>query len=645
MKKIIFLLTLITKTIYAVTIHVPADKPSIQDAIDSAKLGDTVQVASGEYRESISISKDISLIGAGAEKTIIKSSANEIVKIAQVLNGKFSGLSIDGLMTAKWGIIVEQSQIILSDINIRNIFNGIFCNGGSPTITSVELNDVISTAIQLNSSNTKINGIGVDRADSGIASVNSSFFVENSNIKNCSRGIYTGGVGSIFIIGNKITKSNCGIAASTETRTKLRRNIITQNTYGFCIDQSASADLGSVDELGVNQIHNNVEKDIEDNRSNKTITIPAEGNWWGVSPPNIKKFEGNVNYQNWLNVPPSQFKENINFSTNEDITVGEMFILSISVESFQPVAGWEFDLKFNPDILQAISSSEGNFFTVNDSKTFFQQGAINNELGLVSGLKSAQLGGSRKGFGTILEVEFKAKAIGKSPLTLTNYNFGDVNGQAVEMTIGTGQVDVIDVQPCDVNKDGTVNIFDLILVAQAFGEKVNSRSDTNGDGIVDILDLVVVANCFGQGAAPSIVNQSVAMFSLLQHWIALAEKENDGSEEYLEGILVLKSLLNALKPAETSLMVNYPNPFNPETWIPYNLGQDSEVLIHIYDTTGKVVKILDVGFQSVGYYTSRDKAAYWEGKTESGEQIASGTYFYRLQAGDYTETRKMVILK
>jgi hypothetical protein len=125
-----------------------------------------------------------------------------------------------------------------------------------------------------------------------------------------------------------------------------------------------------------------------------------------------------------------------------------VFILSILVESFQPVAGWEFDLKFAPDILKVISVSEGNFFTVNDSKTFFQPGVINNELGLVSGLKSAQLGGSRKGFGTILEVEFKAKAIGESPLTLTDYNFGDVNGQPVEMTIGTGQVDVIDVQPC-----------------------------------------------------------------------------------------------------------------------------------------------------------------------------------------------------
>ena len=104
-------------------------------------------------------------------------------------------------------------------------------------------------------------------------------------------------------------------------------------------------------------------------------------------------------------------------------------------------------------------------------------------------------------------------------------------------------------------------------------------------------------------------------------------------------------MLPSRLPTKTQLLANYPNPFNPETWIPYNLGQDSEVLIHIYDTTGKVVKILDMGFQSVGYYTSRDKAAYWEGKTESGELVASGTYFYRLQAGDYTETRKMVILK
>ena len=92
-------------------------------------------------------------------------------------------------------------------------------------------------------------------------------------------------------------------------------------------------------------------------------------------------------------------------------------------------------------------------------------------------------------------------------------------------------------------------------------------------------------------------------------------------------------------------MANYPNPFNPETWIPYHLGHDAKVSVHIYDTTGRRVRMLNIGFQTVGYYTDRDTAAYWDGKTEAGESVASGTYFYQLQAGDFLETKKMVILK
>ena len=125
----------------------------------------------------------------------------------------------------------------------------------------------------------------------------------------------------------------------------------------------------------------------------------------------------------------------------------------------------------------------------------------------------------------------------------------------------------------------------------------------------------------------AIVKQPIAMFSMVENWIRLAEQANDGSTEFSQGISVLKEILQSLKPEETVLMANYPNPFNPETWIPYHLGQDSEVVIHIYDTTGQVVRTLDMGFQSFGYYASRDKSAYWDGKTDTGEQVSSGTYF------------------
>ena len=98
-------------------------------------------------------------------------------------------------------------------------------------------------------------------------------------------------------------------------------------------------------------------------------------------------------------------------------------------------------------------------------------------------------------------------------------------------------------------------------------------------------------------------------------------------------------------PAETQLLANYPNPFNPETWIPYRLAEDAFVRLTIYDQTGKVVRTLDVGHRVAAVYESRSKAIYWDGRNEVGESVASGVYFYHLSAGDYSATRKMLIVK
>ena len=98
-------------------------------------------------------------------------------------------------------------------------------------------------------------------------------------------------------------------------------------------------------------------------------------------------------------------------------------------------------------------------------------------------------------------------------------------------------------------------------------------------------------------------------------------------------------------PDENLLLPNYPNPFNPETWIPYELSDDTHVRITIYDTQGIVVRRLELGHQSTGYYTSRDRAAYWDGRNALGEPVASGLYFYQLETEKMSQMRKMVILK
>ncbi len=100
-----------------------------------------------------------------------------------------------------------------------------------------------------------------------------------------------------------------------------------------------------------------------------------------------------------------------------------------------------------------------------------------------------------------------------------------------------------------------------------------------------------------------------------------------------------------LKPTQTGLFANYPNPFNPETWLPYQLANDTDVVIHIYAANGQLVRRLEFGFQSAGYYVDKSRAAYWDGRNELGEPMASGVYFYQLITPEFTTTRKLGIVK
>ena len=112
----------------------------------------------------------------------------------------------------------------------------------------------------------------------------------------------------------------------------------------------------------------------------------------------------------------------------------------------------------------------------------------------------------------------------------------------------------------------------------------------------------------------------------------------------MEQILAVLTLTERL-PRTTALMANYPNPFNPETWIPYQLAEPAEVNISIHSANGKLVRALQLGHLSAGIYHRKSRAAYWDGRNELGESVASGVYFYTFTAGDFTATRKMIIRK
>ena len=200
----------------------------------------------------------------------------------------------------------------------------------------------------------------------------------------------------------------------------------------------------------------------------------------------------------------------------------------------------------------------------------------------------------------------------------------------------------------DINGDGVVNILDLVLVASNLGQTGQNAGDVNGDGVVNILDLVKVAGALGNAAAaPSLYPQVLEMFTAadVQGWLTQAQhlKLTDAASQ--RGILFLEQLLAALIPKETTLLPNYPNPFNPETWIPYRLAEDAFVTLTIYNGSGQVIRTLDVGYRTAAFYETRSKAIYWDGRNKFSEQVASGVYFYHLSAGDYSATRKMLIIK
>ena len=201
----------------------------------------------------------------------------------------------------------------------------------------------------------------------------------------------------------------------------------------------------------------------------------------------------------------------------------------------------------------------------------------------------------------------------------------------------------------DVNRDGSVDLQDLIYVASQFGQTGNDNAaDVNGDGIINIADILLVAAALTNenGAPPinSVFNELISATEVEQ-WLSQTWQVNTNILKYQKGIAMLEQLLAALTPKKTMLLSNYPNPFNPETWIPYQLANPADVTLRIYATDGQLVRTLVLGNQPSGNYQNRNKAAYWDGKNEHGEPVASGVYFSKLSAGQFTATRRMVIRK
>ena len=260
------------------------------------------------------------------------------------------------------------------------------------------------------------------------------------------------------------------------------------------------------------------------------------------------------------------------------------------------------------------------------------------------------------GGGTLSTTITRTDENGRAQSTLTlgpnlGTNTVSVSAAGIEVSVTFYAISDTESPPitADVNNDGSVNILDLILIASDLGNVgTNLAADVNRDGVVSILDLVLAAGMFeGTAAAPAAHAQAPKTLTAVevQGWLTDARALEARDPIVKRGFLVLEQLLVSLTPRETELLANYPNPFNPETWIPYRLAEDAFVTLTIYDGSGRVVRRLDVGHRIASAYENRSKAIYWDGRNNLGERVASGVYFYNLSAEDYSATRKMLVVK
>ena len=341
--------------------------------------------------------------------------------------------------------------------------------------------------------------------------------------------------------------------------------------------------------------------------------------------------------------------------------VGQQFTVNLDIVAGENIAEYEVSLAYNAAALRYVSSTNGDFLPTG---AFFITPVVGNipdatENNTIVTLSAISLTGLGNGDGTLATVTFEVVDTQTSFIDLYNVKLTGSKGEFLHALAHSARVEASLFG--DINGDEVVNIRDLVMIASSFGQSVpkgDNPADVNGDGIVNILDLIQVAGALGtSAAAPSALNQSPAFTPTraeVQKWLTEARQANLTDPRSQRGILFLENLLAVLTPNETVLLANYPNPFNPETWIPYQLAEAADVTLTIYDSNGNVIRVLDFGHQPIGIYESKSRAAYWDGRNTVGEPVASGIYFYTLStkstrdsvtAGDFTATRKMLIRK
>jgi hypothetical protein len=598
---------------HAAIIHVPGDYPTIQEGINSATHGDILLVADGTYtgagNKNIDFQGKLITVKSenGPESTIIDCEGSG--RGFYFWNGELNGSILEGF-TIKNGNTDKGA--------------GIYCiNNSAPTIK----NNIIT--------GNRATGAGDGISGGGIYCQGDNIVIE--------KNIITGNTASASAGGDKNSSSRGGGIRCKGNNIIIENNIITDNTA------SASAGKYGLALVGGGGIH--CEGDnyvIKNNLITGNIAIassndgPADSVGGGIYCNETSLIINNVIANNQVEgkglrgggvcvVDDCTFVNNtiVNnrgsgiYCERDTITITNT-ILWINVPSQITYSGLT---NVTYSCIQGGYTGEGN---INQNPLF-----VNSAIGDYHLFKESPC--------------IDAGTLAGAPAT-------DIDGNLRDDKPDMGAYEYVSFG--DVSEDGNVTAYDAALVLQYVVGMINlseaqlKAADVTGNGTVSALDAALILQ-YTVGlitqfpaeittTAPIITAKSEE--GVLIKAITQLESTNLNTEQ--EQVLEqLKNFVFEKSPKYTTLLHNFPNPFNPETWIPYQLAQPGDVTIRIYDVNGKLVRNLEVGHKNAGIYMSKERAAYWNGRNDNSERVSSGIYFYQLRAGEFRATRKMAVSK
>ena len=355
------------------------------------------------------------------------------------------------------------------------------------------------------------------------------------------------------------------------------------------------------------------------------------------------------------------------YMAEQRVDVDTVFSVDVRISRVKNMAGFQVSLSYDPYNLQFIRVQEGKALSRDGQTSFWRDPDIDTEIGTIYGAASiiTGAGGVDVEDDVLMTLTFRAKEVGHTMLSLCDVKLSDPESRSLSFLITNAFITIS--PPWDVVPDSVIDVLDMVAVGQSLANpqlvalltaQANVRSmqdagkynpDVDRNGSVDVNDLILVSNHFGEVYNDSNADQQPSLRAEARRAYDLisAASYNSPAIRRLKAHLMCLIAMDrpTSLPASPRLLPNYPNPFNPDTWFPYHLAQASDVTISIYNTSGQLVRTLRLGRKEAGFYTDKGKAIHWDGKNDSGEKLASGLYFYAMRAGDFAATRKMLLVE